>query len=80
MHWGNFAAVDSGFYFVDSSTEPGSTIFYYNLKTRRQSPVVKLKLGTLPWTANLASSRDGRTLFYAQSDPKGFIMLAENFQ
>jgi serine/threonine protein kinase len=79
-YWGHFAVADSGLYFIDSTTEPGPTIFFYSFKTHRPTPVLMLKKDAVAGTANLASSRDGRTLFYAEWEPKRSIMLAENFR
>ena len=75
--WGNFAATEAGLYLVDSSTEPGPTILYYNFQSRRTTPVVMLKQNALAGTSNLSSSRDGRTILYAQSECKGSILMAE---
>jgi DNA-binding winged helix-turn-helix (wHTH) protein len=41
------------------------------------TPVVMLKQDARAGTSNLSSSRDGRTLLYAQSECKGSILMAE---
>jgi Tol biopolymer transport system component len=75
--WGNFTVTEGGIYLVDSSTEPGPTILCYNFQNRRTTPVVMLKQDARRWTSNLSSSRDGRTILYAQSECKGSILMAE---
>jgi Tol biopolymer transport system component len=75
--WGNFTVTEVGIYLVDSSTEPGPTILYYTFQNRRTTPVVMLKQNALAGTSNLSSSRDGRTILYAQSECKGSILMAE---
>jgi Tol biopolymer transport system component/DNA-binding winged helix-turn-helix (wHTH) protein len=75
--WGNFTVTEGGIYLVDSSTEPGPTILYYNFQNRRTTPVVMLKQDARRWTSNLSSSPDGRTILYAQFECKGSILMAE---
>jgi Tol biopolymer transport system component/DNA-binding winged helix-turn-helix (wHTH) protein len=75
--WGNFTVTETGLYLVDSSTEPGPTILYYNFQNRRTTPVVMLKQNARAGTSNLSSSRDGRTILYAQFECKGSILMAE---
>lgn len=79
-YWGHFAVADSGLYLVDSSTEPGPTIFYYDFQHRRLTPALMLKQNAQPGAAGLSSSRDGRTLIYTQFESRSSIMMAENFQ
>ncbi len=78
--WGQFAVTESGIYIIDSTTEPGPTILYYNFSTRQLKPVLMLKQDTVEWTSNLTASRDGRTVIYAQREGKGSILMADNLQ
>jgi hypothetical protein len=79
-YWGHFAVTDAGIYFVDSDADPGPAVMYYNFQTRRFTPVLSLKHNPVPWTANLAASRDGRVVFYEQAEFKNsMITMAENF-
>jgi Tol biopolymer transport system component/DNA-binding winged helix-turn-helix (wHTH) protein len=78
--WGNFTVTEAGLYLVDSSTEPRPTILYYNFQNRRTTPVVMLKQDAKAGTSNLSSTRDGRTVMYAQSECKGSILMAEKTQ
>jgi hypothetical protein len=80
-YWGHFAVTDSGIYFVDSDAEPGPAVMYYSVQTRRLTPILTLKQNPVPWeAANLAASRDGRAVFYAQAEFRNStITMAENF-
>ncbi len=79
-YWGHFAVVDSGIYFLDANAKPGPTILFYDFRSRHATPVLTLKENPLPWTASLAASRDGLTLYFVQYKPTSSIALAENFQ
>ena len=80
-YWGYFAVTDKGIYLLDSDAKGGPAISYYDFQRRRLSPVVTLQHSPVIFYPNLAASRDGRTLFYAQA---GFeynnISMVENFQ
>jgi Tol biopolymer transport system component/DNA-binding winged helix-turn-helix (wHTH) protein len=80
-YWGHFAVTDNGLYLVDADAKGGPTLMYYNFKTRRTSPILTFEKTPVPWTPNLAASRDGRTLLYAQVEfENSTISMAENFQ
>jgi Tol biopolymer transport system component len=80
-YWGNFAVTDNGLYLVDADAKGAPAIMYYNFQTRRLSPILTFEKGPVPWTPNLAASRDGRTLLYAQVEfANSTISMAENFQ
>jgi Tol biopolymer transport system component/DNA-binding winged helix-turn-helix (wHTH) protein len=80
-YWGHFAVTDNGLYLVDSDAKDGPAIMYYNFQTGRLSPVMTFKQSPSPWFPNLAASRDGRTLFYAQVEfEHNMISMVENFQ
>jgi hypothetical protein len=54
---------------------------YYDFQTGRLSPIMTFKQSPSPWLPNLAASRDGRTLFYAQVEfESNMISMVENFQ
>jgi hypothetical protein len=79
-YWGHFAVTDNGLYLVDSDAKGGPAIMYYNFQTNRLSPITTFKQSTTPWFPNLAASRDGRTLFYAQVEfESNMISMVENF-
>ena len=78
--WGQFAVTETGIYLIDSTTEPGPTILYYDFSNRQLKPVLMLKQNTVAGTSNLAASRDGRTVIYAQTEGKGSILMADNLQ
>jgi Tol biopolymer transport system component len=79
-YWGDFAVTEAGLYLLDVDADPSPTILYYNFQTRQLTPVLRLKQNPIPWTANLAASRDGRTLLFAEGDSKSSITMVENFQ
>jgi Tol biopolymer transport system component/DNA-binding winged helix-turn-helix (wHTH) protein len=79
-YWGHFAVTEAGLYLVDSDAEPGPTIKYYNFQTRRLTPILTLKQDPLPFTANLAASRDGRTVFFVQGESKSSMVMVEYLQ
>jgi Tol biopolymer transport system component len=78
--WGSFAVTEKGLYLLDSDADPDPTIVYYDLQTQHAKPVLTLKEDPLVWTANLAASRDGRILFYAQGEATSSILMIEKFQ
>ena len=77
---GVIAVSENGLYVLDSDSKPGPTIMYYDFQTHRFNPVLTLKQDPVAWTANLAASRDGRTLFFTQGEAKSSITMVENFQ
>jgi Tol biopolymer transport system component len=79
-YWGHYAMTDTGIYLVDSEAVPKPTIMFYNLRTKLLTPVRQLDENPVPWTANLAASRDGRTVWFAQGAGHSSLTMAENFQ
>lgn len=77
-YWGHFAVIDSGIYILDSDAKQGPTILFYDFKSRRATPVLTLPENPLPWTASLAASPDGLTLFFVQYKLTSSITLMEN--
>jgi hypothetical protein len=53
---------------------------FYSFQTRLLAPVMQLEKRPIPWTENLAASRDGRTVFIAQNVFASSITMVENFQ
>jgi Tol biopolymer transport system component/DNA-binding winged helix-turn-helix (wHTH) protein len=78
-YWGHFAVTDKGLYLLNSDTTPKATIMFYNFQTHLLTPVIQID-DPAPWTANLASSRDGRTVWFAQAAWHSSITMAENLQ
>jgi Tol biopolymer transport system component/DNA-binding winged helix-turn-helix (wHTH) protein len=77
----DFAVTAGGLYLLDAEAAPGPTIMYYNRRTSRLSPVYIPKQVPEGGGSSLSSSRDGRTLVFAQWPPsQSSIMMAENFQ
>jgi hypothetical protein len=78
--WGQLAVTQDGIYMMDSTAEVGPTIMYYDIKTKRTTPILVLKQRTPQWSSSLAASRDGRILVYVQIESKGSILMAEKTQ
>jgi len=55
----------------------GPTIMFYDFNSQKLKDVLRLQEDALPWQANLAASRDGRTLFFAQGKHKSSILMVE---
>jgi Tol biopolymer transport system component/DNA-binding winged helix-turn-helix (wHTH) protein len=80
-YWGHFAVTDNGLYFVDSDAKGGPAIMYYSFQTQQLSSVLTFEQDSFAWFPNLAASRDGRTVFYAQGEFESTIIsMVENFQ
>jgi Tol biopolymer transport system component len=79
-YWGHWAVTESGLYLLDADAEPRPTIEFYSFATRRITPVLSLEKKPSPWQPSLSASRDGRTLFFTQSDPQSAIKMVENFR
>jgi Tol biopolymer transport system component/DNA-binding winged helix-turn-helix (wHTH) protein len=77
-YWGHFAVTEEGIYLLDADREEGPTIMFLDFKSRRLSPILAMKENPLPWTASLAASRDGRTLYFIQSKQVSSIDMVEN--
>ena len=79
-YWGHWAVTESGLYLLDADAEPRPTIEFYSFATRRIKPVLSLVRNTNAWQPSLSASRDGRTVFYTQTDPQSVIKMVENFR
>jgi Tol biopolymer transport system component len=79
-YWGHLAVTESGLYLLDVDAEPRPAIEFYSFATRRITPVLSLEKTPGPWQPSLSASRDGRTVFYTQSDPQSVIKMVENFR
>ena len=77
--WGYFAVTDAGIYLLDADAPLKPTIMFYSFQTRLLTPVLQLEYPN-PWVANLASSRDGRTVLFAEGVWHSSLTMAENFQ
>jgi Tol biopolymer transport system component/tRNA A-37 threonylcarbamoyl transferase component Bud32 len=73
----SFDVIDSGIYYMEQV--PGETSLRYFDFATRESRLVARNLGAV--AAGLASSRDGRTIFYSRVDSSiNDLMLVENFR
>jgi Tol biopolymer transport system component len=78
-YWGHFAVTDAGLYLLNSESAPKPTLMFYEFQTRRLTPVLQLE-NSIPGEANLAASRDGRTVWFVQGAWQSSLAMAENFQ
>lgn len=79
-YWGHWTVTENGLYLLDADAEPHPTIEFYNFATHRTTPVLSLENNLNAWNPSLSASRDGRTLFYTQSDLQSAIKMVENFR
>ena len=79
-YWGHWAVTESGLYLLDADAEPRPIIEFYSFATRRITPVLSLEKSPVAWQPSLSASRDGRTVFYTQTDPQSVIKMVENFR
>lgn len=79
-YWGHWTVTESGLYLLDADAEPRPAIEFYSFATRRITPVLSLEKSPNPWQPSLSASRDGRTVFYTQTDPQSAIKMVENFR
>jgi Tol biopolymer transport system component/DNA-binding winged helix-turn-helix (wHTH) protein len=79
-YWGHWAVTESGLYLLDVDAEPRPAVEFYSFATRRITPVLSLEKKPSAWQPSLSASRDGRTIFYTQSDPQSAIKMVENFR
>jgi hypothetical protein len=74
-----FAVTDAGIYLLDSDTAPKPTIMFYSFQTRLAYTGAPARV-PCPMSGDLAASRDGRTVFFAEGNRHSSITMAENFQ
>ena len=79
-YWGHWVVTENGLYLLDVDAEPRPTIEFYSFATRRITRVLSLEKSPSVWQPSLSASRDGRTVFYTQSDPQSVIKMVENFR
>jgi len=78
-HWGYWAVVENGIYYLDTTTKPG--ISFFDLATRRATRVFDLENRPARQAPGLAVSPDKRTILYTQWDASDSdIVLVENFR
>jgi hypothetical protein len=79
FYWGHFAVTDAGIYLLDSDTAPKPTIMFYSFQTRLAYTGAPARV-PCPMGGDIATSRDGRTVFFAEGNRHSSITMAENFQ
>lgn len=79
-YWGHFAVTDTGVYVLDTDYRPGPTILFYDFRRRELTPVLTLPEHPVPRAANLAASRDGKLLLFAQRKVTSSITMVDYAQ
>ena len=78
-HWGYWAVVENGIYYLDTTGKPG--IAYFDVTTRRTTRVFDLENRPATQAPGIAVSSDKGTILYTQLDALSRdIMLVENFR
>jgi Tol biopolymer transport system component/DNA-binding winged helix-turn-helix (wHTH) protein len=78
-YWGNWAVVDNGIYYLDTTAKPG--IAFFNIITHRTTRVFDVENRPVLEQPGLAVSPDKSTILYTQLDAlNSDILLVENFQ
>jgi hypothetical protein len=78
-HWGYWAVVEKGIYYLDTKAKPG--ISFFDIATHRISRVFDLESGPARGAPGLAISPDRKTILYTQLDAlNSDVILVENFQ
>jgi serine/threonine protein kinase/Tol biopolymer transport system component len=78
--WPNWALARTGIYFVSESAEPNGRIEFFDLATRKTTPIVSLEKPA-SFFGGLAVSPDGRSLLSGQIEvDDSSIMLVKNFR
>jgi len=78
-NWGDWAVVDNGIYFIDSTAKNDWTLHFFDFAKQRMMPIAAL--GQNIFNNGLAISPDRRQILYTRVDLTGGvdIMLVENF-
>jgi len=78
-HWGYWAVVENGIYYLDTTPKPG--IAFFDINTQRSTRVFDLENRPARQAPGLAVSPDKRTILYTQWDASDSdIILVENFR
>ena len=79
-YWGAWAVTETGIYLLDNDFLPRPTIEFYDFKTRKLTPVIRLEQSAHLWDPSLDASRDGRIVLFEQEQGQSSLVMVENFQ
>jgi hypothetical protein len=80
-YWGAWAVSEAGIYLMEIDLLPHPGIEFYNFKTRKLTPVIKLDHEPGPWSPNMDTSRDGRIVVFSQGgNSQSSLAMVENVQ
>jgi Tol biopolymer transport system component/DNA-binding winged helix-turn-helix (wHTH) protein len=78
--WGHWAMADEGIYFIDQTSEKGTTVELFRFADKSIRTVVTLGR-FYDWISGIAISPDRHQILYTKQDPlDSDIMLVENFR
>src|SRR5262249_1895682 len=78
--WGCWDVTETGMYFFDVDASPKPALDFYDFKTHLITKVFEPEGQLTPESPVVSASRDGRTVFYSQSDLTSTIMIVDNLQ
>jgi hypothetical protein len=72
---------ETGLYLLDNDFFPRPTIEFYDFKTRKLTPVIRLEKWCHPWDPSMDASRDGRIVLFSHcGGAQSSLAMVENFQ
>jgi Tol biopolymer transport system component/DNA-binding winged helix-turn-helix (wHTH) protein len=78
--WFDWALATTGIYFINASAEPNGRIEFFDIASRKTTPIFSLQKPFYK-PKGLALSPDGTSLLYTQNEsPDSYIMLVKNFR
>ena len=71
------AALDESIYMIDGHAASGTSIIYFDFKTRKSRPVITTEHLSIDQFPAITASKDGRLLIFSQFEASSRINLAE---
>jgi Tol biopolymer transport system component/DNA-binding winged helix-turn-helix (wHTH) protein len=75
--WGHYGVAATGLYFLDNDAEPRPTIEFYSFTTGHVAPVLTLDEHPARLQPSLATTGDGKTIYFTQYDRQSVIKMME---
>ena len=79
-YWGDWDVTEAGLYFLDIGASPRPAIEFYDFKSRGITKSFQLEEQPEGYHPGIGASRNGRNVFYNQSDVNATIKIVEYFQ
>lgn len=77
LYWGYWALTKPGIYFLNVYAEPKTRIDFFDFATRRSRALFDLDKVPAWAQPSLSATADGKTLYYAQQEFQGAVMMME---